>query len=77
MKMSTKLVLIVLTGTVLTFPVMAESSRHAHSHARAMASTGGAQGSAAPTIQSRSGAATSMPMQDCIRVAFPQCSGGN
>ena len=75
MRISTKFILATLTAVVLTSPVMAETSRHARAHARAMASASDARGSAAPTLRGQSAPATATLIQDCVHVAFPQCGG--
>jgi hypothetical protein len=75
MNTSTKLILGTLAAVVLTSPVMADSLRHAHGRATSatIVTTDEGHGSAGPVRQGRFNTPDS---EDCIHVAFPQCSGG-
>jgi hypothetical protein len=81
MSANMKVILTAMGIAVLASPVMAQAGsteawRHARAHAESSARTipSEAHGSAV----TRSGGATfNQPFsQDCIRVAFPQCTGG-
>jgi hypothetical protein len=76
MKTSMKLIIATMTAAVLASPVMANSLRHAHGRAVPAATvvTDETHGSTAPTRQGRFNTPFS---EDCIHVAFPQCTGGN
>jgi hypothetical protein len=76
-----KVILTAVGIAVLASPVMAQTgSAETHRHARAHAVStriisGEAHGSVA--AQPEGGAFNQPFSQDCTRVAFPQCTGGN
>jgi hypothetical protein len=75
MSTSAKLIIATMAAAILASPAMANSLRHAHGHATAgTVVTDEGHGSTGPARQGQYNTPSS---QDCIRVAFPQCSGGN
>lgn len=76
MKTSLKVILTAMTVAVLASPVMAQPESHPHA---ASASISHAHGSAARTHAGQLAPVESnqVHVDDCVHVAFPQCTGGN
>jgi hypothetical protein len=78
MSASMKVILAAASIAVLATPVMAQATE-THRHARAQAETSARiiSNEAYGSHATRSGAFNQPFSQDCVRVAFPQCTGGN
>jgi hypothetical protein len=82
MSASMKVILTAVGIAVLASPVMAQTGSaetHRHARAHAVSSARIISGEAHGSVASQSeGAAFNQPFsQDCVHVAFPQCTGGN
>jgi hypothetical protein len=76
MKSNLKVILAAIGITALASPALAQSASHARA-ARSPARISTAHGSVARTHIGIVVERNQIHVKDCVRVAFPQCSGGN